>query len=309
MRTLGDEVGITVAALAGGVTSSTATTVSFARLAREHPPAAPLLAGGILIAGVTMLARVLVIAGALNPGLIAGLALPLAAAGLALLAASTMLILRRRTLDAPRPALELKNPFELATALKLAALIAVIMVAAKVLSAVAGTSGVFLLAAASGVVDVDALTLSMARLASSQIATGDAITAILLAASVNTAAKAAMAAYLGGRKIGRIVASASALAVIAPGGDIRRTGRPAFVGNRSGHVFDWRVRGGGCLARAVYLDCTAASRSAAAGRGSRASAGAVLKARRSLRQMARTTSRPMAATIGTPGTPAHCPTM
>jgi uncharacterized membrane protein (DUF4010 family) len=215
VRTLGDEAGIAVAALAGGVTSSTATTISFARLAREHPHAAPLLAGGILIAGVTMLARVLVIAGTLNPGLIAGLALPLSAAGLVLLVASGMLILGRRTLDAPRPALELKNPFELATVLKLAALIAVIVVAANVLSAHAGTRGVFLLAAASGVADVDALTLSMARLASGQIAIVDAVAAILLAASVNTAAKAAMAAYLGGHKIGRIVGGASALAVIA----------------------------------------------------------------------------------------------
>jgi uncharacterized membrane protein (DUF4010 family) len=156
-----------------------------------------------------------VIAGALNPGLISGLALPLAAAGLVLLTASTVLILRRPSRDALRPALALKNPFELATALKLAALIAVILVAAKVLSALAGTRGVLLLAAASGVADVDALTLSMARLAGSQIATGDAVAAILVAASVNTTAKAAMAAYLGGRKIGRIVAGASALAVIA----------------------------------------------------------------------------------------------
>ncbi len=215
VRMLGDEAGIVVAAVAGGVTSSTATTVSLARLARESPPAAPLLAGGILIAGVTMLARVAVIAGALNPGLIAGLAPPLAAAGLSLLAASAALILRRRTHDAPHPDLQLKNPFELAAALKLAALIAVIMVAAKVLSAAAGTGGVFLLAAASGVVDVDALTLSVARLAGGQIAIGDAVTAILLAASANTAAKAAMAAYLGGHKVGRIVGSASALAIIA----------------------------------------------------------------------------------------------
>jgi uncharacterized membrane protein (DUF4010 family) len=215
VRTLGDAAGIALAAVAGGVTSSTATTLSLARLARELSPAAPLLAGGILIAGVTMLARVLAIAGALNPTLIAGLTLPLAAAGLVLLGASTTLILRHPRIDTPRPALELKNPFELATALKLAALIAVIMVAAKVLSAVAGTSGVFLLAAASGVVDVDALTLSMARLAGSQIAVRDAVAAILVATSVNTAAKAAMAAYLGGGKIGRIVCGASALAVIA----------------------------------------------------------------------------------------------
>ena len=117
-----------------------------------------------------MLARGAVIDGALNPGLIVGLAPLLATAALALLVASATLILRRRTHDAPHPNLQLKNPFELAAALKLTALIVIIMVAAKVLSAAAGTGGVFLLAAAPGVVDVDALTLSVARLAGGQIA-------------------------------------------------------------------------------------------------------------------------------------------
>lgn len=45
-------------------------------------------------------------------------------------------------------------------------------------------------------------------------------------------------------------------------------------------------------------------------RGCRAAAGAmIVNARLSERQMARTTSRPMAATSGTPATPAHWPTM
>jgi uncharacterized membrane protein (DUF4010 family) len=84
-----------------------------------------------------------------------------------------------------------------------------------VLTASAGARGLYLLAAASGVADVDALTLSVSRLAGSQIAIGDATTAILLAIGVNTAAKAAMAAYLGGRRIGATVGAISAVAVIA----------------------------------------------------------------------------------------------
>ena len=109
----------------------------------------------------------------------------------------------------------MKNPFEVATALKLAALIAVIMVAAKGLSAVAGTSGVFVLAAASGVVDVDALTLSIARLTGGQIAVRDAVGSDPACRIGQYGGGAAMAAYLGGGKIGRIVGGASALAIIA----------------------------------------------------------------------------------------------
>jgi uncharacterized membrane protein (DUF4010 family) len=217
VRMLGEEAGLAVTAVAGGVTSSTATTLSFARLAPENPQAVPLLAAGILIAGMTMLARVLAIAGALNPGLIAGLALPLAAGALVLLAGSAILFLGHRMPDAPPPGLKLENPFELATALKLAALIATIMVATKILSAAFGSRGVFVLAAASGIADVDALTLSMARLTGGPVSMADATAAILLAAVVNTAAKAAMAAYLGGRRIARIVSGISALAILALG--------------------------------------------------------------------------------------------
>jgi uncharacterized membrane protein (DUF4010 family) len=217
VRTLGDEAGVAVAAVSGGLASSTATTLSLARLAGEHPQSAPLLAGGILIAGIAMLARVLVIAGALNPGLIAGLALPLAAAALVLTAASFFLSFRPRAPDAPRAALALKNPFEVMTVLKLAGLIAVIMVAAKVLSGALGARGILLVAAVSGIADVDALTLSMARLAGGEVMLHAATTAVLLAVSVNTAAKSVMAAYLGGVKVGRIVGGASALAILALG--------------------------------------------------------------------------------------------
>src|SRR5262249_43387820 len=150
VRTLGAEAGVAVAAIAGGITSSTATTVSLARLASEHPQAAPLVAGGILIAGVTMLARVLAIAGALNPGLVAGLALPLFAAALVLAATSAAIFFSLRGPDAPHTALALKNPFELTMVLKFAGLIALIMIGTKVLSDSFGAGGVLLLAAASG---------------------------------------------------------------------------------------------------------------------------------------------------------------
>ena len=84
----------------------------------------------------------------------------------------------------------------------------------------AGSGGLFLLAAVSAIADVDALTLSMARLAERQVASGDAATAILVAASVNTTTKAAIAACVGGTRIGTIVGSVHILAIATYAADV-----------------------------------------------------------------------------------------
>ena len=168
-RLMGDQTGIAVTAIAGGITSSTATTLSLARLAREQPQASPLLAGGILIAGITMIVRVVLIAAALAPQLLTHLWLPAAAAAIALLVASGVLILRDREQKGPPATLRLTNPFDIGNALKLAVLIGIVMVLAKVASAEASSKGLLLLAALSGIADVDAITLSMARMAGTTV--------------------------------------------------------------------------------------------------------------------------------------------
>jgi len=220
VRVFGDRKGIAVAAIAGGLASSTAVTLSFARLTRAHPESTRLLAGGILLAGVTMLARIVVLAGVLKPELLASLVWPTIAAASVLLLSAALLLWGRnsgRSGSAGQPELQIKNPFDLGTVLWLAALIAVIMLAAKRMVGQVGNAGWFLLAAVSGIADVDALTLSMARLAGLQVAPGDAANAILIAASVNTASKAAMAAFVGTAHLGRIVGSASVLTIAALG--------------------------------------------------------------------------------------------
>jgi uncharacterized membrane protein (DUF4010 family) len=214
-RLLGDQAGIALTAVAGGVTSSTATTLSLARLAREHPQAAPLLAGGVLIAGITMIARVVLIAVVLAPALITELWQPALAATIVLLGTGGLLIFRDHDHQQSPAALRLTNPFDLGNALKLALLIGVVMVLAKIASA--GTDGraLLVLAALSGIVDVDAITLSMLRMGGTTVTVAQAADAILVAVGVNTIAKAAMAAMAGGRRIGLAVAVPSLGAVMA----------------------------------------------------------------------------------------------
>ena len=218
VRVLGERKGIAVAAIAGSLASSTATTLSFARLAREHPQGTRLLASGILLAGITMMARIVVLAGVLKSELAAALIWPSVAAAAVLGAGAAVLWLRQRQNGATEhPQLQIKNPFDLGTVLQLAALIAAILLLAKLVATHAGNAGLFLLAAISGIADVDALTLSMARLSGVQVSAGEAAAAILVAASVNTVSKATIAGFVGGTRLGSIVGVVSVMAIGALG--------------------------------------------------------------------------------------------
>ena len=214
VRAFGDRLGILLTAAAGGLASSTAATLTFARLARGHPLAANLLAGGVLISGAVMLVRVGVIAGALNPGLIGVLWLPLALAALvqAGVALSLILAANRQRGDQPTAQLAITNPLAVATSLRLAGFIVVVMLAVELVQRVWGGGGVLAVAALAGVADVDAITISIAR---AEAVAALAAPAILLAVAVNTAAKAVMAAWLGGAAIGLRVALGSLAALVA----------------------------------------------------------------------------------------------
>lgn len=213
VRALGERRGIVVAAVAGGLTSSTATTVSFARIARENGDLSRLLAAGVLISGLTMAGRVIVLAGVVNPAMLGPLVPPIIAAAAVVAVSAALLMWRAQATDTEATKLEIRSPFELGTVLWLAVLIAAIMLIAKLAAGHVGAVGLKMLAAVSGIADVDALTLSMARLAGAEITARTAAGAILVGAGVNTLVKAAMATSIGGARLGRPVAIASAAAI------------------------------------------------------------------------------------------------
>jgi uncharacterized membrane protein (DUF4010 family) len=81
-----------------------------------------------------------------------------------------------------------------------------------------GDAGVYALAAISGLTDVDAITLSLARMANGDLPGEVAAGAVLLAAGVNTAVKAGMVAVIGGGRMAALVAAALTLALAAGAG-------------------------------------------------------------------------------------------
>ncbi len=215
IKALGDQRGILFSALAGGLASSTAVTVTMARLAKSHPEQVNRLSGGAILAGATMMVRVLVVTGVANLALLPKLLFPIgfAAAALAMLG---MHLLHKEP-DEPGKAnsIKLNNPFELSTVLQFGALLTLISLLAKYLTGIAGNSGAYALALASGITDVDAITLSMSRLAGSTISTSAAAAAIAIAVGVNTVSKAALGWMSGGFETGKRLLAAAGVAMMA----------------------------------------------------------------------------------------------
>lgn len=201
----------------GGLASSTAVTLQFARAGRREPDSEKLLATAILLACGTMFPRMFVVASVLNPALLQPLLLP--ALAMAIVVYLPALWFWRETRrEAVAMASPLKNPFELGPALAFGALLALVMLLSEALRHLFGDVGLLALAAASGITDVDAMTLSLSRMSLKDVAVPVAVLGIVTAAAANTLAKAVMAAVIGGRAVGVRVASvllASALSGFA----------------------------------------------------------------------------------------------
>lgn len=213
IKAFGNRLGVFMAASAGGLASSTATTLALARLAREHPSSSGLLSAGILVAGVVMMLRTGAIALALNGAFLAPLipALLTAAAVLGIGAA----VLWFRNVQRETPDLQIGNPLAIGTAIKLAALLVAVMLAAELVRRIFGGVGVLVVAALSGAADVDAVTISMARMAGGDVDSNTAARAVMVAIAVNTISKTIMAGSVGNRKVGLLVGGISAAALAA----------------------------------------------------------------------------------------------
>ena len=89
-----------------------------------------------------------------------------------------------------------------AVMLGVAFLVALVLLAAAWLSDIAGQAGMYAVALASGLTDVDAITLSSLRLhGTGALAAEQAATAICLAVAANIFFKAVLAASIGGREL------------------------------------------------------------------------------------------------------------
>ncbi len=209
-RLLGERRGVLLTSLFGGLVSATALTLNLSRRAREESGGElDLLAAGVAIAGAIMLPRMLLIIGFIDSAVGLKVAGPLLAGAAASLVAA--LWFNRQGFssserEGPPPA-DLGNPLGLATALEFGLILAVITFISRAATALVGEQGLYVVAGLAGLIDVDAISLSVASMALQGIVgTETAVKALLTAALVNILLRPILASAVGNTPIAKRLA-------------------------------------------------------------------------------------------------------
>jgi uncharacterized membrane protein (DUF4010 family) len=207
--------GYILSGLLGGLISSTAVTLQFARKSREHAESGTALGLGVVGACTILPLRVAALTAVLNPLLAMSLApylLPLFLAGAVMV---TVAYLRSRETAAPAP--EPRNPLGLWNSLKMAVLFQVVLVALAWVQTSMGEGGVLTSAALLGLTDVDALTYAMTRLGATAELVPLAARGVAIGVLSNTLLKTIVAAAIG-RGAFRRLAVGGLIVLAAAGG-------------------------------------------------------------------------------------------
>lgn len=215
MRLTGSHRGLLWTGALGGLASSTAATLTLSRYARLHPATTRAAVAGMLAACGVMFLRMTVLLGVLAPALLTVFGVPMLLTSLLMLALALRCWHQRASAspdaDPPQP----MEPFDLGTALGFATFLAVMAVLVPAAKQWLGTSGLYAVSAVSGLADVDAILISLARLHEAGGASTVAATVALgLAIMSNMVSKAVLAWTTGGSAVGRLLVINYAIAML-----------------------------------------------------------------------------------------------
>ncbi len=199
MRVAGPGKGILFTSLFAGLSSSTALTLHYARQSVKTPELSAQFAAGILIASGTMFPRILVYIFIINRDILTGMLWPVLTMALMLYIPALYIWQKHaQQLHVSQPTLS-QNPLDLTSALAFGFLLTIILLLAEFLKHWLGDTGIYVLAASSGIADVDAITLSLTNMSKSGLAINTAVIGIVIAAATNNLVKAGMTWFIGNR--------------------------------------------------------------------------------------------------------------
>jgi uncharacterized membrane protein (DUF4010 family) len=211
---VGTERGILLTGILGGFVSSTATTVSMAERTAENPGLYGVAGVAAVIAATVMFPRALVEIAVVNPALLPAAAVPMLV--MTAVAAVAAVVVYWRAENREGVEVEMTNPFRLRPALFFGALFAGVLLISEYANDFFGAQGIYATAFLSGLADVDAMTLTLSKLAaegtvSSEVAT----TGIVIAAVANTLVKAGLTWVLGTRRLAKRVTAVLGVAALS----------------------------------------------------------------------------------------------
>ncbi len=190
----------------GGLVSSTATTLVYARHSKAAANMVRLSAVVILIANLVVLVRLSVLGAVVSPRVVPYL-LPVMGIGLLFGVASTLVVWSKLQTSGEFPMPETANPTEIHAALGFGLLYVVVLLCSAWLSDIAGSKGLYAVALVSGLTDVDAITLSSFHLLDlGKLNEHNVVTGISLAYLSNLVFKFGLVVFIGGKSLARSVA-------------------------------------------------------------------------------------------------------
>lgn len=205
------EKGFVLTGLLGGLTSSTATIISFAEQSKQQKKHYRALATGVIAANGMMLLRTLIVATVLNPALFPLLVIPVGI--LLLLTVLLGYITWSKTVSSTKK-ITLNSPFTVKPALQFGLLFAIIIALIKIVYYYFSSQGVYVLSFLSGVADMDAITISLAQISKESLLSTIAVKGIMVAVLTSIAVKGGIAYWTGERKFRNIVAGVFMVLII-----------------------------------------------------------------------------------------------
>ena len=191
--------GAFLTAVTGGLASSTAVTFSLAQFARLSEKKLFFM-GGILIASSIMFARVIIEVFVVNRSLLGYLWVPIGLMFVCILAGGYWFLVKGESNQETDGQIDIKNPFQLGLALRFGALLALILLLSEAVKEWFGNEGIYYLSVASGLMDVDAITVSLSKMAHNDLSDEVASMGIVLASATNTIVKGFIFAVIAGWK-------------------------------------------------------------------------------------------------------------
>ena len=213
-KVVGKNAGTVLNGILGGLVSSTATTVTFARQVTKAPQIARLAAFIILTASTVTLLRILVEVSVVTPQNLGVIAPPILVEFVFMAVLCGCLFWQNKTqvmAEVPQP----ENPAQLKTALVFGGLYAFILFMVAAAKDYFGESGLYIISIISGLTTVDAITLSLSHsLNSGELDVQLAWKLILVASLSNLTFKGGLAIFLGTKKLATYVIAAFLLSIV-----------------------------------------------------------------------------------------------
>lgn len=212
MKIFGAKKGLALTGLFGGLASSTAVAISMAEKVKQNKRILYSATFATVIAASTMFFRQVLLTSFFNYSLAISLFVPLVILGV--LGYIMSYFLWRKS-EKEKTIITIGSPLALRPALQFAIFFTLILFVSHLAQNYFGYRGLFMIAIIAGLVDVDAITISLATLSLSSLSPILALIGIILAGISNTFSKWFLVNWLGTKKMGTEVGKAFGILIVA----------------------------------------------------------------------------------------------